>query len=76
MALIDELASAGAIRRAADGTHEAADVPRVRLAHALAASGIAVDNLMHEIETGNMPFSEFPRIAQYGSRRPESVSIL
>ena len=61
-ALIDELANAGAIQRAADGTHEAADVPRVRLAHALASSGIAVADLMHEIETGNMPFSEIPRM--------------
>ncbi|HZM73744.1 MAG TPA: adenylate/guanylate cyclase domain-containing protein [Candidatus Polarisedimenticolia bacterium] len=60
--LIDELASAGAIKRAVDGTHEAADVPRVRLAHALASSGIAVADLMHEIETGNMPFSEVPRM--------------
>lgn len=60
--LVDELASAGAIRRAADGTHELADVPRVRLAHALTSSGIAVADLMHQIETGNMPFSEIPRM--------------
>ena len=60
--LIDELASAGAIKRAADGSHEAADVPRVRLAHALTSSGIAVADLMHEIETGNMPFREIPRM--------------
>lgn len=60
--LVDELASAGAIQRAADGTHEAADVPRVRLAHALTSSGIGVADLMHEIESGNMPFNEIPRM--------------
>ena len=64
VALVDELASAGAIQRAADGTHETADVPRVRLAHALSSSGIAVADLMHEIETGNMPFSEIPRMGR------------
>lgn len=62
MELIDELANAGAIRRAADGTHEAADVPRVRLAHALTSSGIAVADLMHQIETGGLFFSEIPRM--------------
>ena len=62
IALIDELTSAGAIRRDADGTHEPADVPRVRLANALASSGIAVADLMHQIETGNMPFREIPRM--------------
>jgi adenylate cyclase len=62
VALIDELSTAGAIRRGPDGLHELADVPRVRLANALASSGISVADLMHQITTGSMPFSEIPRM--------------
>jgi adenylate cyclase len=60
--LIDALTAAGAIQRGRDGLHEVADVPRVRLANALVSSGISVDDLMHEITTGRMPFSEIPRM--------------
>ena len=60
--LIDELVEAGAIDRAPDGTHEPGDVARVRLAHALATGGISVDDLMHEVRTGRMPFRDIPRM--------------
>ena len=60
--LVDELVAAGAIKRDGDGTHEPDDVPRVRLAHALASGGITVADVVHEIDTGNMPFSEIPRL--------------
>ena len=60
--LIDELVEAGAIDRAADGTHEPGDIARVRLAHALASGGISVDDLMHEVRTGRMPYREIPRM--------------
>ena len=60
--LIDELVAAGAIKRHDDGTHEPGDVTRVRLAHALASGGITAADIVHEIDTGNMPFSEIPRM--------------
>ena len=60
--LIDELVAGGAIKRHGDGTHEPEDVARVRLAHALASGGISVADIVHEIDTGNMPFSEIPRL--------------
>ncbi|HEX5589328.1 MAG TPA: adenylate/guanylate cyclase domain-containing protein [Candidatus Limnocylindrales bacterium] len=60
--LVEELVAAGAIERAADGTHARDDVARVRLAHALASGGISVDDLMHEIRTGRMPFRDIPRM--------------
>jgi adenylate cyclase len=59
--LIDELVAAGAIERAPDGTHEREDVARVRLAHALASGGISVDDLMHEVRSGRMPYRDIPR---------------
>jgi adenylate cyclase len=59
--LIDELVEAGAIDRAPDGTHEPGDIARVRLAHALATGGISVDDLMHEIRSGRMPYRDIPR---------------
>ena len=59
--LIDELVEAGAIDRAPDGTHEPGDIARVRLAHALASGGISVDDLMHEVRSGRMPFRDIPR---------------
>lgn len=61
LTLVDELVAAGAIERAADGTHARDDVARVRLAHALVSGGIGVDDLMHEIRTGRMPFRDIPR---------------
>jgi adenylate cyclase len=61
VSLVDELVAAGAIDRAGDGTHERGDIARVRLAHALASGGIGVDDLMHEIRAGRMPFREIPR---------------
>jgi adenylate cyclase len=60
--LIDELVEAGAVDRALDGTHDRDDIARVRLAHALSTGGIGVDDLMHEIRTGRMPFREIPRM--------------
>lgn len=59
--LIDELVEAGAIDRAPDGTHEQDDVARVRLAQALASGGISVDDLMHEVRSGRMPYRDIPR---------------
>ena len=59
--LIDELVAAGAIDRAPDGTYERDDIARVRLAHALASGGISVDDLMHEVRSGRMPFRDIPR---------------
>ena len=59
--LIDELVEAGAIERAPDGTHEAGDIARVRLAHALATGGISVDDLMHEVRSGRMPYQAIPQ---------------
>ena len=59
--LIDELVAAGAIDRALDGTHEPGDIARVRLAHALATGGISVDDLMHEVRSGRMPYRDIPR---------------
>jgi adenylate cyclase len=59
--LIEELVRAGAIERAADGTHEPGDIPKVRLAHALATGGIGVDDLMHQIRTGRMPYQHVSR---------------
>ena len=59
--LIDELVEAGAIDRAPDGTHEADDIARVRLAHALATGGISVDDIMHEVRSGRMPYRDIPR---------------
>jgi hypothetical protein len=58
---IDELVAAGAIYRADDGTHERDDIARVRLAHALVSGGIGVEDLMHEIRGGRMPYAEIPR---------------
>ena len=60
--LIDELVDAGLIKRNEDGTHAPDDIARVRLAHALASGGITVADIAHEIDTGNMPFSEIPRM--------------
>jgi len=60
--LIDELVDAGLIKRNEDGTHAPDDIARVRLAHALASGGITVADIGHEIDTGNMPFSEIPRM--------------
>ena len=60
--LVDELVLAGAIRPDSEGTHDADDVPRVRLANALTSGGIAVDDLMHEIRIGRMPFDQIPRM--------------
>jgi adenylate cyclase len=60
--LIDELVEAGAIKRDGDGTHDPEDIARVRLAHALASGGITVADIIHEIDTGSMPFSEIPRL--------------
>lgn len=60
--LVDELVEAGAIERAPDGTHESGDIARVKLAHALASGGISVDDLMHEIQSGAMPFRDIPRM--------------
>jgi adenylate cyclase len=60
--LIDELVEAGAIDRAPDGTHETGDIARVRLAHALATGGISVDDLMHEVRSGQMPYRDIPRL--------------
>ena len=34
----------------------------MRLAHALASGGITAADIVHEIDTGNMPFSEIPRM--------------
>jgi class 3 adenylate cyclase len=59
--LIDELVEAGAIDRAPDGTHEPDDIARVRLAHALATGGISVDDIMHEVRSGRMPYRDIPR---------------
>ena len=59
--LIDELVAAGAIDRGTDGTHEPGDIARVRLAQALATGGISVDDLMHEVRSGRMPYRDIPR---------------
>jgi len=60
--LIEELVAARAIDRAPDGTHEPGDIARVRLAHALATGGIGVDDLMHEVRSGRMPYRDIPRL--------------
>jgi hypothetical protein len=50
-----QLVAAGAIERAADGTHQRGDIARIRIAQALASGGIGVDDLMHHVRTGRMP---------------------
>lgn len=61
ISLVDDLVAAGLIVREADGTHDRRDIPKVRLAHALASRGIGVDALVHEIRGGGMPFEDIPR---------------
>jgi adenylate cyclase len=61
LGLVDELVEAGAIERAPDGTHEPGDIARVKLAHALASGGISVEDLMHEVRSGRMPYRDIPR---------------
>jgi adenylate cyclase len=62
--LITELAHAALIVPDAAGTYHAREVAKVRLAHALTSGGISVDDILHEIGTGHMPFPEVPSMGR------------
>ncbi len=52
---VRRLVESGAIRPDADGLHDPGDVPRVRLAQALADGGVDVDGLTWAMRTGILP---------------------
>ena len=59
---VERLVEAGAIHANPDGSHEVENLPRIRLALALAAGGIDFDDLMAVIRSGALQLDWVARL--------------